>query len=214
MIVRPNTQWYSDELHSSKRDRRRAERVYRRTGLEVRCQIYREKCSTTGKLLYKTKQDYFSSKIEECGSNDKQFFVLSNSLMGKQREVVLPSTASNTELANTFAKFFIDKVASIRDTLSQRISYNRERSLIEDIPFSGDPLHCFNNTTVDEVRKIIGKSANKSCELDPIPTNILKSHMDAVVPFICEIINTSFEEAEVPSAFKEALVRPLLKKLG
>jgi len=214
VLLRPNTQWYSEELRESKRERRRAERVWRRTGLEVHRQIFKDKCSLTGKLLHQTKQDYFSQKIEDCGSDHKQLFKLSNTLMGKQQEIVLPSSTSNTELSNMFAQFFINKVATIRNVLSQQDSFNRELSLVEDTPFSGEPLVCFNRTTNDEVLTIISKSPNKACELDPLPTYILKQNVDAVVPFISNIINTSLEQSAVPSTFKEALVRPLLKKPG
>ena len=33
----------------------------------------------------------------------------------------------------------------------------------------------------DKVRKIIMKSASKSCDLDPIPTNILKASLDILI---------------------------------
>lgn len=74
--------------------------------LHVHRQIFKDKCSLTGKLLHQTKQDYFSQKIEDCGSDHKQLFKLSNTLMGKQQEIVLPSSTSNTELSNMFAQFF------------------------------------------------------------------------------------------------------------
>lgn len=58
------------------------------------------------------------------------------------------------------------------------------------------------------------KSASKSCELDPIPTFLLKQSMDGVLPVITDIVNASLTESTVPQSFKQAIVRPLLKKLG
>lgn len=214
VLLRPNTKWYSEELRDAKRERRRAERLWRKTRLEVHRQIFRDTSSKTAKLLYKTKQDYFSQKIEECGKDNKQLFKLSKSLMGKKQETILPSSTSNKELANEFSKFFINKVATIRDGLRKLTTSNTETSLSVDIHFSGDPLMSFRHTTEDEVRAILGKAPNKACELDPIPTSILKKTLSAVVPFITNIINVSFDQSEVPSVFKEALVRPLLKKSG
>ncbi|VDI82457.1 Hypothetical predicted protein [Mytilus galloprovincialis] len=138
VLLRPNTQWYSDELLESKRNRRRAERKWRETGLEIHRQIFKERCSNTGKLLHQTKQDFFSKKIEDCSGDHKQLFKLSNSLMGKQHDIVLPTSTSNTELSNKFAHFFINKVTTIRNVLSQQHSFNRELSLAEDTPFNGD----------------------------------------------------------------------------
>lgn len=87
VLLRPNTKWYSEEHRDAKRERRRAERLRRKTRLEIHRQIFRDTSSKTAKLLYKTKQDYFSQRIEECGKDNKQLFKLSKSLMGKNRKL-------------------------------------------------------------------------------------------------------------------------------
>ena len=56
------------------------------------------------------------------------------------------------------------------------------------------------------------KSASKSCDLDPIPTNILKALLDILIKPITAIINLSLESGTFPLSFKEAHVEPLLKK--
>ena len=43
ILLRPNTQWYADELHAAKRERRKAERQMRKTNLEVHKQVYEDK---------------------------------------------------------------------------------------------------------------------------------------------------------------------------
>ena len=60
VILRPNTEWYSDELRASKIERRRAERKMRKSKLQVDKQIYRECCITTNRLLEKCKTEYYS----------------------------------------------------------------------------------------------------------------------------------------------------------
>ena len=67
--------------------------------------------------------------------------------------------------------------------------------------------------TTSEVRSIILKSTNASCDLDPFPTRLLKHYIDddLIVP-ITAIINLSMREGVVPPAFKQALVNPLIKK--
>ena len=64
----------------------------------------------------------------------------------------------------------------------------------------------------DEVRKIIMKSASKSCDLGPIPTNIPKVLLDISIKPITTIINLSLESGTFPLSFKEAHVTLLLKK--
>ena len=60
--------------------------------------------------------------------------------------------------------------------------------------------------------KIVMKSASKSCELDPIPTFLLKQSMDVVLPVLTDIVNASLTESTVPQYFRQVIVRPLLKK--
>ena len=48
--------------------------------------------------------------------------------------------------------------------------------------------------------------------LDPIPTWILKEHIDVLLPTITKIVNMSLATSTFPSQFKSAIVKPLLKK--
>ena len=61
---------------------------------------------------------------------------------------------------------------------------------------------------------MIQKSGNKTCHLDPCPTNILKRCIDPLLPLVTEIINRSVTTATVPMYFKEASIKPLLKRPG
>ena len=70
----------------------------------------------------------------------------------------------------------------------------------------------FTHTTTSEVRSIILKSTNASCDLDPFPTRLLNHYIaDLIVP-ITAIINLSMREGVVPPNFKQALVTPIIKK--
>ena len=61
---------------------------------------------------------------------------------------------------------------------------------------------------------IIMGSSNASCQLDPIPTWLLKLCGSELVPVITKMINLSLQQGQVPDSWKAALIRPLLKKLG
>jgi hypothetical protein len=56
------------------------------------------------------------------------------------------------------------------------------------------------------------KSPSKYCELDPLPTYLLKEVLKYLLPLITAIINKSLVESKVPLSFKKANIRPLLKK--
>ena len=52
----------------------------------------------------------------------------------------------------------------------------------------------------------------KSCVLDPIPSWLVKECSMELAPFLCKLVNQSLAIAQVPVAFKEAVIKPLLKK--
>ena len=60
--------------------------------------------------------------------------------------------------------------------------------------------------------KIIKKSNIKCCSLDPLPTWLLKHCLPALLPVVTKIINLSLKEAVMPTAFKEALLTPILNQ--
>ena len=54
--------------------------------------------------------------------------------------------------------------------------------------------------------------STKSCDLDPIPTWLLKRNLDTLVKSITSIVNLSLKSCCVPNNLKHAIVSPLLKK--
>ena len=49
---------------------------------------------------------------------------------------------------------------------------------------------------------------------DLIPTTVLKVYSDVIVPYIMDIVNTSIALGSFTKNIKQALLRPLLKKMG
>ena len=70
----------------------------------------------------------------------------------------------------------------------------------------------FSEVTENDVRECILSAASKTCALDSIRTNVLKSCIDELIPSITFIMNESLRNGVVPDIFKVALVKPLLKK--
>ena len=70
----------------------------------------------------------------------------------------------------------------------------------------------FTCVAVIEVNSLLLKSPAKSCELDPLPTCILKQCAPELVPVLTALIKRSLGTGQFPSPCKLALARPLLKK--
>ena len=73
-------------------------------------------------------------------------------------------------------------------------------------------LNQLHPTSVDEVVMLIHSLPNKQCGLDPIPTWLLKKLSLVLAPFLVRLFNSSLSTGYVPSSFKIAQVRPMIKK--
>ena len=80
------------------------------------------------------------------------------------------------------------------------------------MPSSTPPVLCqFTPATTDEISKLISSSNNSTCDLDPIPTSLLKK-CPILIPTITNIINLSLATGLFPDNFKSCTVHPLIKK--
>ena len=104
------------------------------------------------------------------------------------------------------------KIRKIRTKLdsqdSEPITIPRVPVKEEDMFLSFQPL------TKDDVRKLIKQSPNKQWSSDPIPTWLLKECLDSLLPVLTLLVNKSLQIGYFPEEWKNALVKPLLKKLG
>ena len=66
--------------------------------------------------------------------------------------------------------------------------------------------------TPTNVRRLIGCALNKTCQLDPVPTWLIKEHCSELSSFIALLFNESLSTGCFPTKFKHAMVFPLLKK--
>ena len=204
--------WYAgvrDQLRIAKHGRRRAERRWLKTGLAVDRQIYWTAKEAVAEIVQKAKEDYWSSKVKSCVST-KALYNASNRLLGNSKNSTLPTDIAPEQLPDAFADFFITKVQAIREELDSATP-------APSSPFSEDvnrteSFDGFRPVAEDEVRRVINRSASKSCALDPIPVPLLVECLEVLLPALTSIINSSILSGIFPSIFKRSIVLPLLKK--
>ena len=211
VIQRPAAPWYSEEIATEKTQRRKLERRWRHSGLLTDRQAYVTQCLLLKNLIFTTKMDYYSSLIDDAGSDSKALFRNINRLLHRKPDKLYPSCTSASDLANNFANFFTEKIATIKEQLVSRVTLS-----LTVTPFDTPKLDCelttFSLTTVKELSEIIGKTASKSCCLAPLPSRVLVPHLNNVLPVICKMVNLSLETGSLPPSLKEAVLSPLLKK--
>ena len=120
----------------------------------------------------------------------------------------LPEFRSVKSLCEHFSKYFVDKNETIRSKFPDKV-HNIPSVQKTEIRYK---MNVFERATEDEIKKLILSSSSKSCDLDPIPTSVLKNCLDILITPITYIINISMETSTFPQNFKEAHVRPLLRK--
>ncbi|KAK2151072.1 hypothetical protein LSH36_376g00013 [Paralvinella palmiformis] len=137
------------------------------------------------------------------------FFLVAEAIPHLEKTSGVPAK----ELAKCFSDLFIKKVDNIRSDLQTRqiqMSAN-----VPELPTTMSVvLADFKPATPEEVRSVIRKAPDKSCELRPIPTWLLKQYLDELVPLMTAIINRSMETSSVPMCYTCARIRPLLKNSG
>ena len=130
-----------------------------------------------------------------------------SNLTTKQVDPEWPTHASDEELAESFASHFKGKIDKIRELLSNKPVYSPDDLVVPE-------LKEFTPMSQEEVGSVISGLKSKSCELDPIPTTILKVMLPKNLPLITRIVNKSLGEGAFCREWKTTVVRPLLKKVG
>ena len=114
----------------------------------------------------------------------------------------------------------MQKISRLREELDQGCVPNNQEYVMDDSVVNNDStipparIDAFELLAEDDVLMLTANSKSTSCCLDPIPTHLVKSCSEPLIPVITNIINSSLESGIFPDSWKEAVVIPLLKKVG
>ena len=104
------------------------------------------------------------------------------------------------------------KIDKIMENLVPTVTHSIDSNYLESSFKTDKLLEVFTPIDLEYTKELLQKTLPKSCELDPIPTLLIKMHSDAIADKITQIINTSLAEGTVSDNLKEAILHPLLKK--
>ena len=196
------------DIRSEKAKRSKLETIYRRSRRPSDFQNFRKQSIVVHKLISDSRRSYYRSLILARKDYPRKLWSTLNSLLSRNMPSCLPSFSCASTLAASFLKFFDDKISLLCSKLPPPAIPPTDQSPITPPPL----LSSFIPSTEEEVRRIIMSSSDTSCDLDVIPTSLLKSCLDVLIKPITIIVNMSLSEGSFPSTFKRALVKPLLKK--
>ena len=108
-------------------------------------------------------------------------------------------------------------MTSVSSLLSDKIIDVRSSTCGAPAPvFTAAPpqcrLDCFSRVSESDVLEAIKSLPNKQCDLDPMPTWLLKANSSFIAPFVTELFNKSLSTGDVSLYLKSAYIIPRLKK--
>lgn len=210
VTLRSRAPWFTEEIRSAKKLRRKLERKWRTTKSDLNNRLFVDQCRVVNDLVRDAKEVYFSSVIEDNHGNQQVLFQAINSLLHKKAELRYPAASSDADLANQFNSFFNNKIRLIREGLPQPTTdaaYSTVPSILCQCELSS-----FERVSTAYIATVLKSSKVKSCSLDPVPASALTGCLPVLLPVITDLVNCSLDTAFMPVALKTALITPLLKK--
>lgn len=206
---KPPNPWINPDILETKRQRRYLERVWRKNPTALNRSRLTRQTHLCNKLMAKAKSAHYSKFINDHSGDHRSLWKAFNKVLHRGPIMHLPGHSSIAALAETFGSFFINKISIIRAAFPSHAHLNTNNL---HPPDTRAELRDFVPASQAEVRRLVLSSPSKSCDLDPIPTTLLKDCIDILVTPITSIVNLSLLEGVFPACFKTAHVSPLLKK--
>ena len=211
-LIRPKhaNPWYTSPLHKLKTGCRRLEKSWNNSHSLLDLQILKSATNHYHRAIIKAKQIYNSSLISSNLTNPKKLWKTIDHLLHRKPPHSLPTTTPSAKsLSESFATFFSDKVQKLHTFIS-----STPNAASPHFPPQSQPpdFSFFHPATNEEISTLISNSPETSCDLDPIPTSLLKQCVPSLLPTITNIINLSLSTGIFPEQFKNCSVLPKLKK--
>ena len=213
--------WWSAKCQDARSARRAAERKYKKDlklespNVGLSHEKYKESQVDAAVIIDNERNKYYQSKLSTIAGDSRATYKVVNKLLDKEYGTKkLPNGESDVTISNSLKDFFHNKISSIYSDIKksqENSSMSYEENLIP-VPEDLKHAHYFKIMTANDVSEIIQDMGAKSCEMDPIPTWLLKNCLEELLPIITTIVNVSLQTGVFPDQMKSAIVRATLKK--
>uniref|UniRef100_A0A803TSP9 Reverse transcriptase domain-containing protein n=1 Tax=Anolis carolinensis TaxID=28377 RepID=A0A803TSP9_ANOCA len=199
-----STPWFTEELAVMKRARRRLECIWRKSRDVSDQARAKAAIKAYSVALRAARKAFTTAHIASVANRPLELFRVVGELLRPPETQGLPD-----DLA-TRCSDFAGKVAQIcRELDSSLIVVPAE---VTEVPVCLILWDSFRLVLPDDVEGILGSVRATTCALDPCPSWLVKLAKDGLLDWFVAIINASLGQGTVPSCFKQAVVKPLLKK--
>ena len=198
--------WINENLLSLKRLRRKTERLWKSTKLEVHRLYLRDLVSSYNELVEKARSEYIRHLVAVNKKNPKVLFDTINSLVCPAAPVTPVFCEADS---NAFLSFFINKIKMIKEKIPPSLSATTAVSEPVSSLWSS-----FQSVSFADISALVTKMKPSSCSSDVIPYRLFVKVFDTIGPWVTKMVNLSLSTGVFPNSFKHAVVEPLLKKTG
>ena len=196
-----NAPWFDTECRKMRCQTRRLESAYRKSHSTDDRLMWIQHVKEMHKFFKEKERQYWEEIIARKSDKPKNLWNNLSTMLGRKTPPSIPSFTPEV-----FQQFLERKIRKVRDeTRSDRAPEFTKTEFRFD---------SFEPCRIEELEKLIKSVPSKSCELDPIPTHLLKDVLDTVLPYIQLMCNQSITSGDMPISQKKALVTPRLKKPG
>uniref|UniRef100_A0A803T733 Reverse transcriptase domain-containing protein n=1 Tax=Anolis carolinensis TaxID=28377 RepID=A0A803T733_ANOCA len=202
-----STPWFTEELAVMKRARRGLECIWRKSQDVSDQARAKAAIKAYSMALRAARKAFTTARIASAANRPSELFRVVRELLRPPETQGLPDDLATR--CSDFAHHFAGKVAQIRRELDSSLTVVPAE--VTEVPVC-PILDSFRLVLPDDVEGILGSVRVTTCALDPCPSWLVKLAKDGLLDWFVAIINASLGQGSVPSCFKQAVVKPLLKK--
>ena len=208
---RKKSKWFNNRLQQLKAEKRKAERLYKKHNTEKLRQNYTKARNIYNTELENTRSNFYQDTLTKHKNNPKKLFNTLNSLTGNKEKHTQSYMDLGENAANELADFFLSKVENIRNCIPVKTTakVDDDQKVVSSI--NKKEFTKFDLVTHEVLKVAMSAMKNKTCSLDPAPTNIVKECFSTLSPMLLEMINSSFDTARFPESLKRAVITPIVK---
>ena len=165
---RPLVPWFNEKIKAARREKRKAERKWRRT----------RSLDDTNRLMNEARTQFYHNFIEENNTNQKNLFTAVNKLLNQSNErSVFPQFIDKQKFAGQMGSYFVSKIQDIH-TKPDISAHSLPKDTVDNSSITITHLDNFTVLTEEEVLQLVKGSTKKSCNLDLMPTPLVIDCID------------------------------------
>ena len=198
-------------IKEARRQKRRAERRYKKTKLKVDKTALNDAARSVNKCVKQSLDDFYAVKFGKVKGDQKGTYKIINHLLNRSSAKIYPEKYDPKTLANQFEEYFTNKIESIRIEI-ESMSKRKDSNLNNGSPeLKNATLTKFDEVTEDTLTSILKLVKQKYSSIDDIPVEALDPIFEVCLPDICKIVNFSLQNGIFPDHLKTSHITPIIK---